>query len=58
MEQYYRDGQKDKCKFMLPNTYLCFRSSVMDEEKRQQFLQGNATRCVQEPHVTDAWESK
>ena len=54
MEQYYRDGQKDKCKFMLPNTYLCFRSSVMDEEKRQ----GNVTRCVQQPHVTDAWESK
>ena len=41
-EQYYRDGQKDECKFTLPNMYLCFRSSVMDEEKR-----GNATRCAQ-----------
>ena len=36
MEQYYRDGQEDECKFTLTNMFLCFRSSVIDEEKRQQ----------------------
>ena len=38
IEQFSRDGRKDECKFTLTSLYLCFRSSVMDEEKRQQFL--------------------
>ena len=39
MEQFFRDGQRDECIFTLTNMYLCSQTSVMDEEKRQQFLQ-------------------
>uniref|UniRef100_M4B816 Uncharacterized protein n=1 Tax=Hyaloperonospora arabidopsidis (strain Emoy2) TaxID=559515 RepID=M4B816_HYAAE len=38
MEQFFQDGQQDECMFTLTNMYLCFQTSVTDEEKRQQFL--------------------
>lgn len=58
MEHFYRYGQVDECKFTWKNMYLCFRASMMDEEKRQSFIRDTPLDASRRPHVTDVWEEK
>ncbi|KAL3669836.1 hypothetical protein V7S43_005213 [Phytophthora oleae] len=58
MEHFYRYGQVDECKFTWKNMYLCYRASMMDEEKRQNFLKDTPLDASQGPHVTDVWKTK
>ncbi|KAG3036689.1 hypothetical protein PC121_g1286 [Phytophthora cactorum] len=58
MEHFYRYGQVDECKFTWKNMYLCYRASMMDEEKRQDFLKDTPLDASNGPHVTDVWEKK
>ncbi|CAI5746963.1 unnamed protein product [Peronospora destructor] len=58
MEHFYRYGQVDECKFTWNNMYLCYRSTLMDEEKRQDFLKDTPLDSSKCPHTTDVWETK
>ncbi|EGZ26953.1 hypothetical protein PHYSODRAFT_284032 [Phytophthora sojae] len=58
MEHFYRYGQVDECKFTWKNMYLCYRASMMDEEKRQDFLKDTPLDASKGPHITDVWEEK
>jgi hypothetical protein len=58
MEHFYRYGQVDECKFTWKNMYLCYRSSMMDEDKRRDFLKDTPLDASKTPHVTDVWEQK
>ncbi|CAH0473669.1 unnamed protein product [Peronospora belbahrii] len=58
MEHFYRYGQVDECKFTWKNLYLCYRSSMMDEKKRQDFLKDTPLDTSKSPYITDVWERK
>ncbi|CEG39307.1 Protein of unknown function DUF3128 [Plasmopara halstedii] len=58
LEHFYRYGQVDECKHTWRNMYLCYRASMMTEEKRQNFLQDTPLDASKQPYVTDVWEEK
>ncbi|KAI9906714.1 hypothetical protein PsorP6_016466 [Peronosclerospora sorghi] len=58
MEHIYRYGQVDECKHTWKNMYLCYRASMMDDKKRQEFLKDTPLDASKSPHTTDVWERK
>ncbi|TMW60254.1 hypothetical protein Poli38472_000296 [Pythium oligandrum] len=58
MTHYYRYGRADECKGTWTNMYDCFRASLMDDERRLEYLKGTDLDPTVPPHKTDVWEEK
>ncbi|RLN71960.1 hypothetical protein BBJ28_00009783 [Nothophytophthora sp. Chile5] len=58
MTHFYRHGTVDECKTTWKNMYLCYRASMMDEDKRQSFLKDTPLDPTKGPHTSDVWEQK
>ncbi|RLN61341.1 hypothetical protein BBP00_00005468 [Phytophthora kernoviae] len=58
MTHFYRHGRVDECKTTWKNMYLCYRSSMMNEDKREEFLKDTPLDASKPSHVADVWEQK
>uniref|UniRef100_K3WA56 Uncharacterized protein n=1 Tax=Globisporangium ultimum (strain ATCC 200006 / CBS 805.95 / DAOM BR144) TaxID=431595 RepID=K3WA56_GLOUD len=58
MTHYYRYGTADECKGTWKNMYNCLRASMMDEEKRAEYLKGTALDPSKPPHTAGPLQSK
>ncbi|KAG7394159.1 hypothetical protein PHYBOEH_005592 [Phytophthora boehmeriae] len=58
MTHFYRHGRVDECKTTWKNMYLCYRASMMNEDKREEFLKDTPLDTSKPPHVAAVWEQK
>ncbi|TYZ68625.1 hypothetical protein PybrP1_002816 [[Pythium] brassicae (nom. inval.)] len=58
MTHFYRYGTVDECKGTWKNMYHCLRASMMDTEKRAEYLKGTTLDPSKPPHAAEPLELK